>query len=190
MQTITTADVTARMLSDFCRKKLTTVLAPREVELFREYILNLLDQRKRPANKGRGLRWDAIAIDCGIEEERLRGASNTIRIGFDALGRALIALPPKPASQAPCKPAGIADPKGGSPKIRSKRKDLEPLVTGPQGRPKKLQTPPSASAARRPGVKPRPIVEFPEALFDTWDDPGEFHEALDLHMRRFGDSYW
>ncbi len=36
MPKIATADLTARMLSDFCCKKLSTVLAPREVELCRD----------------------------------------------------------------------------------------------------------------------------------------------------------
>lgn len=45
---------------------------------------------------------------------------------------------------------------------------------------------------RRRSRKPRspsgPVIEFPPALSDVWDEPGEFHEALDLHMRRHGDS--
>ncbi|MDB5578149.1 MAG: hypothetical protein JWR80_3325 [Bradyrhizobium sp.] len=41
---------------------------------------------------------------------------------------------------------------------------------------------------RKRGPKPRPIVEFPTPLFTTWDDPDTFCEALELHMRRHGDS--
>lgn len=34
------------------------------------------------------------------------------------------------------------------------------------------------------------MVEFPEALFTDWIEPSSFHEALELHMHRHGDSCW
>ena len=43
---------------------------------------------------------------------------------------------------------------------------------------------------KKRGQKPRPIVEFPEPLFDAWEDPATFTEALQLHMRRHGDTCW
>ncbi|MBD9569007.1 hypothetical protein [Ensifer sp. ENS08] len=48
----------------------------------------------------------------------------------------------------------------------------------------------STHARRKRGQKPRPIVEFPEPLFDEWDDPATFTESLQLHMRRHGDTCW
>jgi hypothetical protein len=42
--------------------------------------------------------------------------------------------------------------------------------------------------SKRRGPKPDPIVEFPQALFTSWDEPEAFHEALDLHMRRHADT--
>jgi hypothetical protein len=49
----------------------------------------------------------------------------------------------------------------------------------------------AAGACRqKPGAKPRVIEEFPEPLFKEWSNPSTFQEALDLHMRRHGDSYW
>lgn len=187
MPKIATADLTSRMLTDFCHKKLTTVLAPREVELFREYILDLLDRRQRPAYRGRGLKWDAIATDCGIGEDRLRDASSIIKIGFDALDRALATLPPKAKPQTPQGPAHASQPGRGLPKARYISADQAEHAPAPQERPKKLLP---AAPVRRPGVKPKAIVEFPDAIFDKWDDPTAFHDALDLQMRRFGDSYW
>jgi len=47
-----------------------------------------------------------------------------------------------------------------------------------------------ATNRRKPGTKPRTIEEFPTPLFDDWLDPPTFREALDLHVRRHGDSYW
>ncbi len=40
------------------------------------------------------------------------------------------------------------------------------------------------------GPKPQPINEFPNPLFDHWEEPVSFQAALDLHMRRFGESYY
>jgi hypothetical protein len=44
-------------------------------------------------------------------------------------------------------------------------------------------------AGKKTGPRPKPIVEFPEPLFACEVEPAEFHEALDLHMRRHGDSF-
>lgn len=41
---------------------------------------------------------------------------------------------------------------------------------------------------KKRGPKPKPVVEFPEALEGEWVDPPSFPEALALHMRRHGDS--
>ena len=46
----------------------------------------------------------------------------------------------------------------------------------------------SRSKRKKPGPRPRDVVEFPEPLTITWEEPGLFHLALDLHMRRHGDT--
>lgn len=38
------------------------------------------------------------------------------------------------------------------------------------------------------GRAPRPIVPFPSPLWEDWDDPEDFAEAIDLHMRRHNDT--
>lgn len=45
-----------------------------------------------------------------------------------------------------------------------------------------------ASLPARRGRKPKPVVEFPEALVADWIDVPEFHEALNLHLARYGDT--
>lgn len=37
---------------------------------------------------------------------------------------------------------------------------------------------------KKRGPKPKPVVEFPEALAGEWVDPPSFPEALVLHMKR------
>jgi hypothetical protein len=53
---------------------------------------------------------------------------------------------------------------------------------------KKGHTRGSVRLARKRGPKPRPIVEFPNALSSEWSDPPSFPQALLLHMSRHGDS--
>jgi hypothetical protein len=43
------------------------------------------------------------------------------------------------------------------------------------------------SKLRRARVR-QPIEEFPEPRSGVWEDPATFHEALDLHIRRHGDT--
>jgi hypothetical protein len=54
---------------------------------------------------------------------------------------------------------------------------------------------PSRAAGKEPtrlrrGPKPKPVVEHPEPLFSSWDEPRTFAASLALHMRRHGDSCW
>lgn len=56
--------------------------------------------------------------------------------------------------------------------------------------PTPLRNPQKAQTAKRQGRKPTPIVEFPVAIEDHWDETRCFRDALDLHMRRHGDTGW
>lgn len=47
---------------------------------------------------------------------------------------------------------------------------------------------PSAPARHRRQYIRRPIVEFPEPLCTEWEDVNGFADALNLHIRRHGDS--
>jgi len=60
----------------------------------------------------------------------------------------------------------------------------EPLQASPS---QQNGEPPSARK-RRTGPPAHPIVEFPAPLWEAWDDPSDFAGALDLHMRRHGDT--
>ncbi len=42
----------------------------------------------------------------------------------------------------------------------------------------------------RPGRRPEPVTPYPEASPEPWEDPPGFKAALDLHMRRHGDSVY
>ena len=47
---------------------------------------------------------------------------------------------------------------------------------------------PKAIVPKRRGRARKLRVQAPPALWDAWDDPDTFHEALDLHMRRHGEG--
>ena len=49
---------------------------------------------------------------------------------------------------------------------------------------------PAEIGRRRPGPRPKPIVEHPELLPGEWTEPGTFSGSLALQMRRHGDSCW
>ncbi len=180
MHKTATRDITPRMISDFCRTRLTSVLPPLEVERLREYMLGLVRIGERPPRNGCGTDWVSVAAACGIGEADLRNAGGTIQYVFDALHRAkpksakrkgkpkktqLAASSPERWTRhsAPAKPA-IDVCQSGSPASVEKQK------------------------GRKPCARARPIVEFPVAKTQQWDDPDSFQEALALHMRRFGDS--
>lgn len=60
-----------------------------------------------------------------------------------------------------------------------------------QAGPKRASSQPSESAKpqkRKSGYPPRPVVAYPKALWEEWEDPPTFSQALDLHMRRYGDT--
>ena len=50
--------------------------------------------------------------------------------------------------------------------------------------------PASEAPRRKRGMKPKPIVEFPEPLWAMWEETDAFTDALRLHMERHGDSCW
>ncbi|UUL82596.1 hypothetical protein [Sphingomonas qomolangmaensis] len=49
---------------------------------------------------------------------------------------------------------------------------------------------PEGAPRGKRGPKPRPIVEFPEPLFDNAVDPTSFSEAFAFQLERHGDSCW
>src|SRR5690606_29383723 len=52
----------------------------------------------------------------------------------------------------------------------------------------KAERPRKSTRTREPGRQRRPVVEFPKALFDEWEDPHTFEDALHLHVERHGDT--
>ena len=166
-----------RMISDFCRIRVSKALPPQEVERLRQYMLDLFASGAHPPMQRRNLDWTLIGSICGIDPEHLRAAKAAIQPGFDALVREVARKPaysedfiPSEANLAPAKQSRGRPPKNLSSSTPS-FSEVKPK-------------------AARSGPKPRPIVEFPAHMSDTWDEPESFGEALDLHMRRHQDTCW
>lgn len=153
-----TRSLTPRMISEFCRLRLKSVLVDGEIELMANYLVGLLEIMAYPPYRGSGIDWTSLADVTGIEVERLKAARLQIKPVLDAVARSVGVQ----ERDAPLRPESNQEPsthKRSAPKERARR-----------------------------GPAPKSIVEFPEPLFTEWDDPAEFRTALDLHMRRHGDS--
>lgn len=176
----------SRKISDFCRLRVDPILPPQESARIRNFLVDLIARSQIPPRKLRGYDWEEIAIRCGLDNQALLIARSAIEPALDAIVRnmkGLSKLPPLPVSQ------------GSEPELRPKRGRPRRLSTG-KALPKNSNATPDraerqAEASRKQrGVKPRVIEEFPTPLFEEWIDPTAFHEAVALHMRRHGDSYW
>ncbi|MBZ9763381.1 hypothetical protein LB553_21205 [Mesorhizobium sp. CA8] len=176
----------SRKISDFCRLRVSSVLPPHEAERVREYMLDLIAQRRQPPRKGRVYDWNEIASHCTVDTDALARARKAIEPGLDAIARAL-KDGPKPATPSPR--LHSAEVPGRARSDRGKRSPGRPPIGQPSEAPKQELASRKLNR-QKPGTKPRVIEEFPTPLFDQWIDPPTFQEALKLHMRRHGDSYW
>ncbi|WP_159587948.1 hypothetical protein [Chelativorans xinjiangense] len=176
----------ARKVSDFCRLRIDPVLPPQEGRRIREFLLDLIAVSQTPPRKVRGYNWDEIALQCGLDSDALRIARKAIEPALDAIVRNM----KSPATYAS---ANIQRAQDSEPRLlrsRSPRQPAERSGAASQiGATDRLGRRP-ATSRQKPGTKPRIVEEFPEPIFEEWIDPTTFQEALALHMRRHGDSYW
>lgn len=166
------AALTPRMISDFCRLRLADVLEESERTAVCRYLTDLLELLAFPPYRGRWIDWAEVAIVAGIEKERLQGARHRLQPVFDAVSRAVALQDVAPALRTPPKDIVSAD---------------RPAVQSGRSRRTK-SSPVEATTRRKRGPKPKVIVEYPEPLWTEWEEPETLSEALNLHMRRHGDS--
>lgn len=176
----------ARKISDFCRLRVDPVLPPQEGKRIREFLLDLVALSQTPPRKARGYDWDEIALRCSLDRDALRIARTAIEPALDAIVRNT----KNPADRPPAKFRRSQESKPRPGRGRAPRQPAEmPSTASPIDATNRSDRKPGTNR-RKPGAKPRIVEEFPEPLFDDWIDPPTFREALELHMRRHGDSYW
>lgn len=176
----------ARKISDFCRLRIDPVLPPQEGKRIREFLLDLIALSRTPPRKVRGYDWDEIAFQCGLDRDALRIARKAIEPALDAIVRNTKSPANRPSANI--RSAHDSEPRprrGRSPWQPAERPTAAPQI-GATDRSKRRP----ATKRQKPGAKPRIVEDFPTPLFDEWLDPPTFREALELHMRRHGDSYW
>lgn len=189
MPTDTHSRLLSAKIADFCRKRLTPFLHA-DTERLQSYLVDLISRREYPPTRGRGVDWRSIACDCGIDHLRLSAIKEEVRPALDAIVRAFDAAAARETRPRFALQGGVAVSEASPPKPRASagRRAL------PQPDLFAANDPGEAVDRLRPtrkrGVKPKIVVDFPEALDDRWEDPASFREALMLHMRRHGETYW
>ena len=174
--TITTPKLTARMLSDFCRVRATKVLPPNDVEKLRQYLMELLDEGRLPPMRGLFPDWSSIAEETGIAEDALGLASVCLRPGFDALIRDMRRSKGRPRRARTASAGKLAKDGAG------------PVVAVPVMRPPLRKTTPAALPKRKPKAPVEMVQESADPLWEEWEDPTGFADALTFQLRRHDDT--
>jgi hypothetical protein len=154
-----TRSLTPKMIVDFCRLRLRGVLDDHEVTSVSTYLIGLLELIAFPPYRGKWIDWPEVSATAGVDETRLRAARYQLQPIFDALSRNL-AL--EDASDSARPPTTARKPVSPTTVIEPKR--------------------------ARSGPAPKQIIEHPAPFTAEFEDLPEFGEALNMHMRRHGDT--
>lgn len=176
----------ARKISDFCRLRVDPMLPPQDSARIKEFLLCLIAQSQTPPRKVRGYDWDEIVRQCGLDQNVLRDARAVIEPALDAIVRNTKNPTKRPSARTQSAQEPVPRPRRGclrKPPLEKAGASRHYAATD------RLQES-AATKRKKPGTTPRTIEEFPTPRFDDWIDPPDFREALELHMRRHGDSYW
>jgi hypothetical protein len=154
-----TRTLTPKMITEFCRLRLRGVLDEQEEAAVSNYLISLLELMAFPPYRGKWIDWAEVSATAGVDETRLRASRYQLQPIFDALSRNV-------AREDVTEP--VRPPRVG-------RKTARPKGTVETGR-------------SRRGPAPKPIVEHPEPFTTEFDDLPVFGDALNMHMRRHGDT--
>ncbi|MBP0578982.1 hypothetical protein J8I29_06675 [Labrys sp. LIt4] len=171
----------SQKISNYCRIKIFPRFEANDYDKIKSYLLDLIGGRKSLPLKNGHLDWPGISRACGVKREHLAEGRIAVRPALEAIQRTLPLL-----DRGENLNPAAAKAKAG------RQKGARPVSTGAY----RLTAGTSALPLRRPverkktGIPPKPVVEFPKALTDSWEDPASFHEALTLHVQRHGETYW
>jgi hypothetical protein len=168
---MTKAALSPRMISDFCRLRLAKALEESERSAVCRYLTDLLEPLAFPPYRGKWIDWAQVATAAGIETERLHAARHQLQPVFDAVSRAVAMQDVAPSLRTPPKDIFTV----GAPRAPSSRRG----PTSSDG---------DKPTGRKRGPKAKVIIEFPEPLWTEWEEPDTLSDALNLHMKRHGDT--
>ncbi|MDK4715895.1 hypothetical protein [Rhizobium sp. CNPSo 4039] len=162
-----TAKAFQRKIASFCEIRLAPLASPAELERLTAYMLALVNDQALPPTKGKTVDWTEIAAACRLSAKPSAKLMRVGQHGFDAIIRWV--------NTNTATPRNRTSSSSSSARISKAR-----AASGNR----------SAEKNSKPGAKPKPIDEFPIALFDDYTEPVSFQAALELHIRRFGETYY
>ncbi|WP_085463120.1 hypothetical protein [Mesorhizobium australicum] len=174
-----------RKISDFCRLRVDPLFPQHESTRIRHFLVGLIIHSQQPPLMPTGYDWQEIAVRCGLDKEGLRIARKAIEPALDAIVRNLKSSSQSSVTVGRDSDSGSRPRRGRPPRAVSGNETTANRERALDGSEREARARP-----QKPGTKPRAIDEFPAPLFEDWSEPTNFHEALELHMRRHGDSYW
>ncbi|KAA9361441.1 hypothetical protein [Ochrobactrum quorumnocens] len=175
MKTQTSSPLQFRnMISEFCDKRVRPHVSEEILDKVKSYLDDLIVQHRKPPMRRSQIDWLSVASESRVDCELTGKLKNIIRPALEALIRWVDNSVPQ------------ADHIASKHKIQDRRPAL------------RLPKPDRAPASVRIPVRPKspslapadPVEEFPEPLFAWTEDPQTFQQALNYHMRRFGETYW
>ena len=151
--------------------KLAPLTDTRQLRANSEYMIGLIDDQIPPPMLGRHVNWEEISLACGVEQI----SAELRRVGqydLDAISRCLAQTGRSHKTPSAVRQAA---------KRRSLVKGLSSKQASDASKP---------CYRSKPGPEPKPIEEFPEPLFETYDEPVSFQAALQFHIDCFVESYY
>lgn len=162
-----TAKAFQRKIAGFSEMRLATLVNPTELERLTAYMLALVNDQALPPMKGKAVDWTEIAAACRLATKPSTKLMRVGQHGFDAIIRWV---------------------NTSTATTRNRTSSLSDSALISKSR--KASSSRSSKENSKPGAKPKPIEEFPVALFDDYPEPVSFQAALELHIRRFGETYY
>ena len=172
-----------RKIDAFCHLRFAPFLTADELDRLRGYMWMLIQTRSLPPRAQGQTDWSSISRFCGVKIELLANNARLIDPGLDAVARWIRGaslsgkVQPKPVRTSKEKMTTKVKPS------RAAQSD----AARPQTVPKPPAIKPSSGGSAPGNVT---FVEFPTPLFDQWIEPTDFAQALQLHLRRHGETYW
>lgn len=167
-----------RKIDAYCQLRLSTAFSSSEAQALNVYMRQLIERRCGPPRMAGGTEWDVVARMTGVDVRSLASHHRLIDPGFDAIVRWNRDVGQTDGAAQ----EDLRKLEGGAMRIKKASTEKPTLKSAPP----KITRPQVAPVLHKSGIK----VEFPEPLFLEWDDPAGFAEALQLHMRRHGETYW
>lgn len=172
-----------RKIDAFCQLRLSAFLTADEFDRLRNYMSSLAQTGALPPRVNGKTDWSSISETCGIEVGLLEFNARLIDPGLDAIVRWLKRRTFSKAVQS-------KTAKSIKEKIISLQK-VELMAQADKARRQGVLRTATVEFSSRGPARARPVfVAFPTPLFDQWIDPADFAEALQLHLRRHGETYW